>query len=68
MTGKQTLNIPSIDLVLTLSSLVKQMPTAIVIDTDRLEVTHSDIGWHFSDALHWQADTASDTGLTGQNF
>ena len=68
MTGEQTLNVPSIDLVFTLSSLVRQMPTAIVIDTDRLEVTHSDIGWQFSDALHWQADTASDTGLTGQNF
>ena len=68
ITGEQALNIPSIDLVFTHSSLVKQMPTAIVIDTDRLEVTYSDIGWQFSDALHCEADTASDTDLTGQNL
>jgi len=43
--NNQSIDVPGIDLIFTPASLVKQMPTAVMIDADTLSVTHTEMGW-----------------------
>ena len=45
--NEQSVEVPAIDLVFTPVSLIKQMPSAVIIDTDSLSVTHTAAGWQF---------------------
>ena len=39
--SNQSIDVPSIDLAFTTASVIKQMPTAVMIDVDALSVTHT---------------------------
>ena len=43
----QAIEVPAIDLIFTPISLIKQMPSSVIIDTDSLSVTHTAAGWQF---------------------
>ncbi|MGB2021047.1 MAG: AsmA-like C-terminal domain-containing protein [Candidatus Puniceispirillaceae bacterium] len=57
--NNQSIDVPSIDLAFTTASVIKQMPTAVMIDVDALSVTHTKTGWQVEKFPYTQPDSAS---------
>jgi len=59
----QTVTVPHIQLIYTLSSVMSGVPTAVLVDTKRLTFVRSQQGWDVSETLSW----LSDPSAAGQN-
>ena len=57
--NNQSIDVPSVDLIFTVASVIKQLPTAVMIDVDALSVTHTKTGWQVEKFLYTQPDTPS---------
>ena len=57
--NNQSIDVPNIDLIFTSASVVKQMPTAVLIDVDALSVTHTETGWQVEKFPYSQPDRSS---------